>query len=193
MFSSAVLQLCFEWAISFAFCLAMGVFSATGGGIFRRRGAAITLCSLPSLKTSSDSSERATGLRRTAQSSPSVTTGIEVARDLRKAEESEWWRRDGLGPRGGLVCGEASGLKVLHACGSAGITGSGICRDSLLARREVEAALGCNFQPRGSGPVMTDVWTAGGEEQEPVEDKEEEEEEEYKKLWGRQNPVGGQE
>lgn len=57
------------------------------------------------------------------------------------------------------------------------MSGRGICRDSLLVRacEELELDLGCNFQPRGSWPVMTDVGTGGGEEQEEVEDEEEEE------------------
>lgn len=198
MFSSLVLQLWCEWAISCAFCLAMEVFSGTGGGILCGRGVTLTFSSLPLLKTSSDSSESATAWRRTAQSSSSVTTGRGVARDLRKAVESEWWRRDGLGLQGGFVLGEGSGLRALSSwelgaglvLGLGKMTGRGICRDSLLARREVELDLGRNFQPRGSGPVMTDVWTGGGEEQEEVED---EEEEEYGWLGELQIPMGGQE
>lgn len=45
----------------------------------------------------------------------------------------------------------------------------------MRAHEEPELDLGCNFQPRGSWPVMTDVGTGGGEEQEEVEDEEEEE------------------
>jgi len=60
------------------------------------------------------------------------------------------------------------------------MTGRGICRDSLLARarEELELDLGCIFQPRGSWPVMTDVWTGGGEEQEEVVEEEVEEDDE---------------
>lgn len=63
-------------------------------------------------------------------------------------------------------------------------------RDSLLVRQEEELDFGRNFQPRGSGPVMADVWTGGGEGQEEVED---EEEEEYWLLGELQVPMGGQE
>lgn len=157
----------------------MEVLTGTVGGI-------LCCCTaFPSLKTSSDSSEWATGRRRTAQSSSSVTLVVTgAARDLRKAEESEWWRRNGLGLRGGFVLCEGSGLGVLsdgevRAGQDLGkMTGRGICRDSLLvrARGEVELDLGCNFQPRGSWPVMTDVRTRGGEEQEEVVEEEEEEE-----------------
>lgn len=61
--------------------------------------------------------------------------------------------------------------------GSGKMTGRGICRDSLLVRDrgEVELDLGCNFQPRGSWPVITDVFTGGGEEQDEVEEEEEDE------------------
>ena len=69
------------------------------------------------------------------------------------------------------------------------MTGRGICRDSLFmrARGEVELDLGCNFHPRGSWPVITDVGTGGGEEQEEVEDEEEMEDSEPR------TPRGGQE
>lgn len=143
--------------------------------------------------------------RWTAQSSSSVTTGTTgVARDRRKAEESEWRRRDGLGLTGGLVLCEGSGSEVLSDgvigvgldLGSGKMTGRGICRDSLLVRvrREVELDLGCNFQPSGSGPVMTDVCTGGGEEQDGVvEDEQEEEEQEDDRLGEGKIPMGGHE
>lgn len=107
-------------------------------------------------------------------SSSGFVTGRGFPRDLRKADDSDWWRRGGLGLRGGLVLGEGSesgGLK-------SGITGRGICRDNLLVRvlAELKLDMGCTFQPRGSWPVMTDVGTGGGEEQEEeVEDEYDEE------------------
>lgn len=189
-----------EWAISCAICLAMEVFSGTGGGVLHASVVTFTSSSFPSLKTSSDSSERETRRRCTPRSSSSVTAGRGVARGLRKAEESEWWRRGGLGLRGGLVLGEGSGLGVLSDweleadpdLGSGKMTGREICRDSLLMRAwgDMELDLGRNFQPRGSWPVMTDVWTGGGEEQEEVEDEEEEED-----GWPGEpkTPMGGQE
>lgn len=125
----------------------------------------------------------AAGWRRTARSSSSITTGGGVGRDLRKAKESEWWRRGGFGLKVGFVFWEGSGLRALSSCeldaglvsGIGNTTGRGICSDSLLALQDVDLDLGRNFQPRGSGPVMTDVGTGGGEEQEEVEDDEEEE------------------
>lgn len=67
------------------------------------------------------------------------------------------------------------------------MVGRGICRDNLLVRAWQDLDLGRNFQPRGSGPVMTDVWTGGGEEQEEVVEEEEDEDGEVK------IPIGGQE
>lgn len=60
------------------------------------------------------------------------------------------------------------------------MTGSGICRDSLLARGDGELDFGRSFQPNGSGPVMVEVWTAGGgeEQEEELEEVGEEDEEE---------------
>lgn len=95
-----------------------------------------------------------------------------------------------------MVSGERPGLGVSDRelgaeldLGSGEMTGSGICRDSLFVRawREVELDFVRNFQPRGSGPVMTDVCTGGGEEQEEVDDEAEEEDAELKA------PMGGQE
>lgn len=68
------------------------------------------------------------------------------------------------------------------------MTGRGICRDSLLTRRDLD--FGRIFHPRGSGPVMTNVGMGGGEEQ---DDPEEEEEEEHRRLVKRQILMGGQE
>lgn len=69
------------------------------------------------------------------------------------------------------------------------MTGTGICRDSLLTRRDLD--FGRNCHPRGSGPVIRDVGTGGGEEQEDAE--EDEEEEEYRRLVKGSIPMGGQE
>lgn len=89
-----------------------------------------------------------------------------------------------MGLSSGLVVGEALGLGV----SGAGMEGRGIWRESLLLRALWEELLdfGRNFQPRGSCPVMIDVFTGGGEEQE--EDEEEEEEERCETI-----PMGGQE
>ena len=67
-----------------------------------------------------------------------------------------------------------SDLEVGLESWSGKMTGRGICRDNLLVRdrAEVELDLGCNFQPRGSWPVMMDVCTGGGEEQDEVVEDE---------------------
>lgn len=74
--------------------------------------------------------------------------------------------------RAGLVLGNGSGFRGL----TSGIVGSGICRESLLARAR-ELDLGCNFQPRGSWPMMADVLIGEGEEQDEVVEEVEEDEE----------------
>lgn len=80
-----------------------------------------------------------------------------------------------MGFRGGLVLGNGSGFREL----TSGIVGRGICRESLLARARglSELDLGCNFQPRGSWPMINDVLTGGGEEQDEVVEEVEEDEE----------------
>ncbi|TNN43071.1 hypothetical protein EYF80_046750 [Liparis tanakae] len=150
-------------AIRRAICFAADVFSGTGGGALRGR----PLGSASSPKTSYDSSNRARGRSRTSRSSSRVTGG--VVGDPGNAEESEWRRRVGPGIRTGR---------------------RGVCRERRAAtgRGEAEPDLDRSFQPRGSRPVTTDVWTGGGEEQE-----EEEEEEEEKKEGEPKAPVGGQE
>lgn len=109
---------------------------------------------------------------------------------MRKAEDSEWVRRGGLGLRAGLGSRDG-GLEVGEGLdlSSGMVTRRGICRDSLLvrAREEDELHLGRNFQPRGSCPVMTDVCTGGGEEQ------DEEEEVDERGVGDLQIPMGGQE
>jgi len=87
----------------------MAVFSGTGGGILRA-GVVVPCPGVVSQNTSSDSLEKVTGRRSTARSSSRVTTGRGLPGDLRKAEDSEWWRRKGLGLRAGLVLDEGSGF-----------------------------------------------------------------------------------